>query len=112
LIKPRSGSQKRLTIQKLYRNGFFPTILLLKFDKDCIIENYTKNMLGKGRHPRTKCPSCQQIIDLDRRYQRLERITCPHCQQVLEVIKVHPQVLDYPIDAPILTPGRGNHRPG
>ncbi|MFN2112469.1 MAG: hypothetical protein ACK2TT_05070 [Anaerolineales bacterium] len=69
-------------------------------------------MPEKRSTPRTKCPSCHRIIDLDRRYQRRELITCPHCNRVLEVIRVYPQELDLPLDPPITPTGRENHRTG
>jgi len=59
---------------------------------------------------RTSCPSCKKIIDLDRRYQRKELITCPHCKQVLEVIRVFPQVVDFPLNTYPPRSSRGRHR--
>lgn len=63
-------------------------------------------MEKKNKPVRSKCPSCQGIIELDRRYKLMELICCPHCRQVLEVVGVFPQVLDFPDDPYIPSSGK------
>ena len=61
---------------------------------------------------RTKCPSCQRIIELERRHRRKELITCRHCQTVLEVIREYPQVVDFPLDPNLPSSRKKFHRLG
>jgi len=69
-------------------------------------KNYTITMPEKSSQPRAKYPSCGKIITLGRRYQRLEMVVCPNCQQTMEVVKVFPQVLNYPEDPSNPSSGR------
>jgi hypothetical protein len=65
--------------------------------------------MSNNKHvARAKCPSCSRIIDLERRYKRQELIVCPHCKQILEVVRVFPQILNFP-DDPYISYERHNH---
>jgi predicted amidophosphoribosyltransferase len=67
-------------------------------------------MLGKQKNHRTICPSCRQIIDLDRRYRRKELVVCPQCNQEFEVVREHPQVVDFLQKSPQPTSGKKYHK--
>jgi len=67
-------------------------------------------MSGKGKNHRAICPSCRQIIDLDRRYRRQELVVCPHCKQELEVVREYPQVVNFLDKAPQPISGKKYHK--
>jgi len=58
---------------------------------------------------KSRCPSCQKVIDLQGKVNVREHITCPNCRENLEIVRKFPLTLDWAED-PAVSPSRRSNK--